>query len=321
MNYIQHVNACLRAAVERTDEPFVVFGQNVAAGSRIGGLAAGLESSGNRLVINTPNIENTQVGMGFGLMLRGVSSIFMMKQQDFLLLGIDHLVNSYNVVRMRRPDASFTILAIVVDSGWEGPQSCLNNLGDICSISHVPGYVASNREDVAQVFATHMVAPGCRILGVSQRLFRQPVIEPPGPARSDEAAEIFSYVRGNDATVVAFNFAFPQAVEIHAAAEQAGASVSLFSVSAMLPSTWAPIIEDLHRTRRLVVVDDSKSANRTSDRLLAEAAATCRLDAIVTERRAFSEHGYRPNADSMPVDAEAVVDRLGLLRPTARSAG
>jgi len=253
-------------------------------------------------------------------MARGVSSVFMMKQQDFLLLGIDHLVNTYNVIRMRRPEASFTILAIVVDSGWEGPQSCLNNLDDFCSISHVPGFVASNREDVARVFDAHMVAPGCRILGVSQRLFKQEVIEPPGPARSDASAEIFSYARGRDATVVAFNFAFPQALDIHAAAARAGVSISLFSVNAMLPSTWTPILDDLQRTRRLAVVDDSKSANRASDRLLAEAAAVCELDAIVTERRTYSDSWYRPNADLMTVDADAVLDRLGILR-RARSAG
>ena len=37
-------------------------------------------------------------GVGFGLMLRSVNSVFFMKQFDFLLLGIDHLVNTYNII-------------------------------------------------------------------------------------------------------------------------------------------------------------------------------------------------------------------------------
>ena len=47
-------------------------------------------------IINTPNLENTLVGTGFGLMLSGLQAAFFMKQQDFLLLGVDHLVNTYN---------------------------------------------------------------------------------------------------------------------------------------------------------------------------------------------------------------------------------
>ena len=46
MNYIQHVNACLRASVEKAEGELVLFGQNLAAGSRIGGLGAGLGTDG-----------------------------------------------------------------------------------------------------------------------------------------------------------------------------------------------------------------------------------------------------------------------------------
>jgi pyruvate/2-oxoglutarate/acetoin dehydrogenase E1 component len=299
MNYIQHVNSCLRTCVARTDGPLVLFGQNLAAGSRIGGLGAGLTEAPGRHVINTPNVENTQVGMGLGLMLSGVSSIFIMKQQDFLLLGIDHIVNTYNAVRRNPPRASFTILAIVVDTGYEGPQSCINNLSDICSLSRVQGFVASNSADVAPMFDAHLIAPGFRMIGVSQRLFRQELIDPPGPATPELGTEIFSYARGDAATIVAFNFAFPQALEMLAASEREGRSASLFSVNAMLPASWEPILADLRRTKRLVLVDDSKGANRTSDRLIAEATEICGAENIVALRRDASEVWYRPNPDVM----------------------
>ena len=61
------------------------------------------------IVLNTPNVENTLVGFGFGMMLNGVNSVFFMKQFDFLLLGMDQLVNTYNVIRQNEPKASFTI--------------------------------------------------------------------------------------------------------------------------------------------------------------------------------------------------------------------
>ena len=311
MNYVQCVNAAIRAGVERAAGPLVVFGQNVAAGSRIGGLGQGLASGLDRFVINTPNVENTQVGMGLGLMLRDVSSIFIMKQQDFLLLGLDHMVNTHNAVRRRPLAASFTILAIVVDSGYEGPQSCLNNLGDFCSMARVPGFVATNSRDIQAVFDAHLVAPGFRLLGVSQRLFREPVIEPPGPVTAYAGAEMFSYASGEDATIVAFNFALPQAIKLQDAMEQAGVGASLFSVNAMLPSTWEPILADLRRTRRLVVVDDSKSVNRASDRLAAEAAKICAAGSIVALTRSFTEDSYAPNPDARHVEPAEVLARLG----------
>jgi pyruvate dehydrogenase E1 component beta subunit len=310
VNYIQTVNKALHAAVETARGPLVVFGQNVSTGSRIGGLTAGIDSAPGRTVVNMPNIENAEVGMGLGLMLQGVSSVFVMKQQDFLLLGIDQLANTYNVLRGRDLQASFTILTIVVDSGYEGPQSCFNCFSDICSISRVPGFAVTNRRDIERVFARHTMAPGLRIIGVSQRMFRQEAIDLPDAADCGEGAEIFSYGRGNDATIVAFNFAMLQALEIADAFRADGSSVSLFSVNAMLPSGWKAVLDDVKRTQRLIVVDDSKSVNRTSDRLLAEAASVCPSDSIVAVRRQFSEGWYRPNADTFNVEPAALVAQL-----------
>ena len=106
MNYITHVNALIKAKVAG-HSPLVMFGQNIAAGSCVGGLTRGLKSRDGHHVLNTPNCENTLVGTGFGLMLNGVSSLFLMKQQDFLLLGIDQLVNTYNLIRRRKLKSSF----------------------------------------------------------------------------------------------------------------------------------------------------------------------------------------------------------------------
>ena len=46
----------------------------------------GISLRKNSLIINTQNSENLLVGAGFGMMLNSVSSVFFMKQLDFLLL-------------------------------------------------------------------------------------------------------------------------------------------------------------------------------------------------------------------------------------------
>jgi len=82
MKYIQYINEILGRKTAETDG-LVLFGQNIAAGSHISGLTKGLRVGKGGIIINTPNSENTLTGLGFGMMLGGVSSIFFMKPISF----------------------------------------------------------------------------------------------------------------------------------------------------------------------------------------------------------------------------------------------
>ena len=126
-------------------EKLVLYGQNIAAGSHISGFTKNPKVGGGGLIINATNSESTLAGLGFGMMLNGTSSIFFMKQLDFLLLGIDQLTHSYNFIRRQKPKASYTIAAVISDLGWHGLQSSFNNFGDICSIARIPGFTILTR--------------------------------------------------------------------------------------------------------------------------------------------------------------------------------
>ena len=69
MKYVQYINSLIKEHIKKEDK-LVLYGQNIDAGSCLGGLTRGLSASSNNItVINTPNSENTLVGVGFGLML------------------------------------------------------------------------------------------------------------------------------------------------------------------------------------------------------------------------------------------------------------
>lgn len=310
-SYVEHLNATIRDVAAAT-EGLVVYGQNVAAGSCLSGLTRNLAVGPGGRVLNTPNVENTLVGVGFGLMLRGVPALFCVKQQDFVLLGLDHIVNTYNIVRRLAPSGSFTILAIMVDHGFEGPQSCLNNLADFCSMANVPGYAMTNRHDSETILHRHLVAPGFRILGVSQRLFNTPLLSFDGPVDSFGDGGIFRYAMGDDATIVAFNLALPQAEELRCAAAATGAGVSLFSVNAGWRMDWEPLLRSVEQTGRLVILDDSKSAHRPSDGFLAVLGERGRPERLAVVRREFSPDWLRPNPDRLEIDCAAILARIGL---------
>ncbi|MBU3929169.1 hypothetical protein KJ577_00540 [bacterium] len=309
MKYGGFVNQIIKDEVSKPDK-IVLFGQNVSTGSCISGFTRGMEVKEGGLILNTPNAENSLCGIGFGLMISGVPSIFFMKQQDFLLLGIDQLVNTYNFIRRKKPASSFTIMNVVVDSGYEGPQSCFNSFGDICSIARIPGYTVTNKIDVEEVLRTQMVSPGFRIIGVSQRLFKEDLIELDKVAAAEDKSW-FQYSEGKDATVVCFNFSLPYGQELCSRMKDKGLLASLFSVNAVTPVKWSSIIEDLKKTGKLVLMNDSKSANLSSDSFLAEALEKCALQKKIVLKRKLDGYWLAPNADMLEINYEDVINELG----------
>lgn len=310
MKYIEYLNAALKARVAN-EENLVIFGQNIAAGSCLSGLTRGLNVSGKSLVINTPNSENTLCGIGFGAMLSGANAIFFMKQLDFLFLGIDHIFNTYNILRRKAPQTSFTVFPVIVDSGYEGPQASANNLSDFCSLANVEGYTLVGKADIDAIVKSRLITPGFRIICASQRLFKTELIETL-PIFISEDQRVYQYAAGSDVTVVCFNLSLPQGLEFNRQLTEKGISAELFSVHEALPGGWNKILESVARTRRLIILDDSKSVNTASVQLENKAMAEGPLAYKKIIRRDLSGYHYRPHSDQFTVDSQAIILELSL---------
>ena len=303
--YVKIINTWLKNHLY-VDEPFVVFGQNVSAGSRLSGLTRGLDNKGGLQMINTPNCENAMVGFGFGMMLKGVNSCFIVKQHDFLLLTLDQIVNTYNMLRLDQPEASFTIICVVVDSGYEGPQSRLNNLSEFCSLADIPTYAINSSQDVNAVFP-QLFSPGFRIIALSQRLFRQPMLDLGAVAKGDGVTHHFT---GEDLTVVSFNFSLPQAHQLTLTAGERGLSCDLISYSHAMPRDWSLVLQSALKTNKVVILDDSRSLNRSSDRLRLALYENVPGVKILALQKQPSVDAIPPNADQFDVDAGAILNEL-----------
>lgn len=296
--------------MEGTDK-LVLYGQNIDAGSCLGGLTRGLSShgDGSPTIINTPNSENCLVGIGFGLMLNDVSSIFFMKQLDFLLLGMDQIVNTYNVIRQSKPSASFTIFPITMDSGYEGPQASLNNLDDFCSIAGVEGFSITNSVDTKQIISQHLTKPGFRIISVGQRLLQQDVLELESIGQ-DSNTNSFQYIRGDDVTIVCFNNALNYGLELINTLADRGLNGSLFSVNSHLLKDYSFILNDIANTQNLVIIDDTKSRNRLSDQFLIKALNSCRLNNKIIITPLITDNIFHPRQDLLDIDYNKIADDL-----------
>ncbi|HCE45332.1 MAG TPA: hypothetical protein DET40_17470 [Lentisphaeria bacterium] len=310
MNYISYINSVISDEVSKR-EKIVLFGQNISAGSCISGFTRGLKPGERSMIINTPNVENTQTGVGFGLMLGGVSSVFFVKQLDFMLLGMDHIVNTYNLIRKDVPKASFTIMPVVVDSGYEGPQSSCNHLSDFCSISHVDGFTITNKHDADYLLKNEMFRPGFRIISISQRLFKTNIIEFDKEAEAMEGGRMYKYLSGNDALVVCFNFSLPQGLDLCNSLQKKKIDCSLISINTLLPFAWDKVLEVAGKTnRKVIILDDSKSANVSSMALRCSLLENGCVDKMLYLKREFSEEWFIPNPDSFVINHDHVINYL-----------
>jgi hypothetical protein len=152
-----------------------IFGQNIISGSRISGLGNNLENLNNVKVINATNSENSLMGLGLGLALEGVPAIFLMKQHDFALLGLDQLTNTVNLISSQGFKESFIVVMVVVDSGYEGPQASLNNIDDFASLTRSPVYLLNSKESIENAFASAEI-PGLHMMVLSQKAMKRPLV-------------------------------------------------------------------------------------------------------------------------------------------------
>jgi pyruvate/2-oxoglutarate/acetoin dehydrogenase E1 component len=309
VSYIETINRFIRAEVLARDN-VVIYGQNISAGSCLGGLTRGLSVKKSSRIINTPNSENTLIGLGFGLLMNNISSIYFAKQLDFMLLGIDQIVNTNNYIRTKQLTASFTIFPVIVDSGYQGIQSSYNALGDICSMGHIPGFAINGIGDGKRIIEQEAFRPGIKIIGVGQRLFQRSVSADLPIMWAGRNNAIYEYAKGSDVTIVCFNLALSYGLDTMNMLKERGYAASLYNVNYVFPPEWSRITADVTRTGRLLIIDDSKSMCSLSDSLKVEVLKNCEVRSLESIVRPPLEESLRPCPDHLIVPSDQLVEKL-----------
>lgn len=309
MKHIDFVNDLIKKEAAKRKN-LLLFGQNINAGSCLGGLTKGIKLKASSRIINTQNSENSLVGLGFGLMINGVSSVYFMKQMDFLLIGIDQLVDTYGFIKNFydvKKVASFSVVATVYDQGYQGVQSSLNTFGDFCSIGQLPGLSITNALDAKRIISSQLVSPGFRIIGLSARLYRQEIITPDKIVYAARDNTFFQYTDGGDLAIVCFNFSFPQGWDMQQQLNKKGVKASLFSVNSPNPIKWDYILRQAAKTKCLVIIDDSKSANLACDNLAFRARQIRSISKVLVFKKQLGKNWLCPISDSMSIDYREVL--------------
>jgi pyruvate/2-oxoglutarate/acetoin dehydrogenase E1 component len=156
------------------------------------------------------------------------------------------------------------------------------------------------------VLGSQIGSPGFRFIALSQRLFPTELLE----LKADFVApdcSIFRYRSGAEATIACLNFSLPEGLSLADRLGRSGLSSSVFSINPVFPIDWSPIVADVARTGRLIVVDDTKGALSMGSDLL-----NATSEAVPKSRRAIARR-----ARSIPfgIDSEQFnVDYAELVR-------
>ena len=121
---------------------------------------------------------------------------------------------------------------------------------------------------------------------------------------------VFQYDDGDMVTIACFNFSFPQGYELSKELKKDKISSSLFNVNSPVETDWSKIIESAVKTKKLIVIDDSKSKNLACDSLITEITNQCKLNKIIILKREISEEWLNPNLEEMVIDYQKITSQL-----------
>src|SRR5260370_12156808 len=256
LSYAKALNRARGDEMER-DPAVCVFGEDVQAG--IAGLTLGLyKRFGGDRIVDMPLSEQAFTSMATGAAMSGTRPVIEFQMPSLLFVVFEQIVNhAHKFSLMTGGQVAVPVTYIVPGSGsrmgWAGQHSdhpyCLfAHVGVKTAVPAMPsdvyGLIVSAIRDPDP---TVIFAP-TGAMGVREDVTSQLVAVPLGSARIHRS--------GSDVTVVAVGHLVHDALAV--AAELAGeVSLEIFDPRTLYPFDWDALMSSLHKTRRLVVIDDS----------------------------------------------------------------
>ena len=279
LSLTQAINAGLRRALE--DDPKVVLlGEDIGTLGGVFRVTDGLmKDFGSHRVIDTPLAESAIIGTAVGLAYRGFRPVCEIQFDGFIYPGFDQIVSQVAKLHARTHGLVRMPMTIRVPFGGgigspehhsESPEAYFVHTSGLRVIS------PSNPQD-AYTMLRQAIASDDPVLYFEpkRRYHSKGEVDLDAPLSSAPlmgAARVVA--SGTDVTLVSYGPLVRTALDAATAAAAEGVSVEVIDLRSLSPVDYAPIIESVRRTGRLVITHE---AGKTLG-LGAEIAAT------ITER-------------------------------------
>jgi pyruvate/2-oxoglutarate/acetoin dehydrogenase E1 component len=306
----------------RRDPSVFVYGIDVGDHKRIFNSTKGLvEEFGPTRCFSTPLSEDAMTGFGLGAAINGMRPIHVHMRMDFLLLGMNQLVNMIATHcygsggTMKVP----LVIRAIIGRGWG--QSYQHSKSLHSWFAHVPGLKvvmpATPRDAKGMLKAA--IRDDNPVVFIEHRWLYDAVGEVPDDASAIRLDGARVLREGRDITVVATSWMNVEAVKAAQILEKRGVSVEVVDARAIAPFDSATITRSVRKTRRCIVADNDWLHCGFS----AEVAASIYAECLKELAAPIDRIGYEatPCPCTRPLENEFYPNAVDIIRAVERQLG
>jgi len=276
----QAINAGLRKAME--DDPKVVLlGEDIGTLGGVFRVTDGLmKDFGSHRVIDTPLAESAIIGTAVGLAYRGYRPVCEIQFDGFIYPGFDQIVSQVAKLHVRTHGKVTMPLTIRVPFGGgigspehhsESPEAYFVHTSGLRVIS------ASNPQDAYTMLRQAIACDDPVLFFEPKRRYHSKgevdLDADLSRAPAMGAARVVS--AGTDATLVTYGPLVPTALDAAKAAADDGVSLEVIDLRSLSPIDYAPIVESVRRTGRLVVTHEASETLGLGAEIVAAVTERC----------------------------------------------
>ncbi len=241
----------------RADPNVFVFGLDVPDHKKIFGSTQGLlEEFGERRVFGTPLSEDAMTGMALGAAVSGLKPVHVHIRADFMLLGINQIINMISNIRYMTGGKLKVPLVIraVIGRGWG--QSAQHSKSLHGSFAHIPGIkvvMPSTPQDAYSLLRASIQDENPVIFLEHRWLY-----DISGEVNTSEKYELGQCkVRkpGKDITLVTTSWMTVEALQAAEILERAGISAEIVDVRSISPLDSETLLQSVSKTQHCIVAD------------------------------------------------------------------
>lgn len=257
LSYVGAINEALSLAL--ADDPDVfVLGQGVDDPSAMFGTTRGLqERFGRDRVFDTPLSEEAMMGVSAGAAMNGMRPVYMHNRPDFVLLAFNQLVT--HAAKLHFMDNGQTTVPLVVwaaiGRGWgSGAQHSQAIHGMLLGVPGLKIVMPSTPHDAKGLLLAAIVDNNPVCVFEHRWLMKKDGVVPEGVYRVPIGKGIYRR-HGHDLTIVGASHAIELGAQAAALLASDGIETEVIDLRTIKPLDEAIVLESLHKTGRLLVVD------------------------------------------------------------------
>ncbi|MEQ8345780.1 MAG: transketolase C-terminal domain-containing protein [Sneathiellaceae bacterium] len=298
MTYAGALNDAMDQALS-ADPGVMVYGIGADGAGGIFGTTKGLaERHGGNRVFDVPIAEQALTGLAGGAANAGLRPVLVHQRLDFMLYGVDMLVNWLSMWRFisgGQAKLPLTIRAIV-GKGWgQGPQ---HSKSLHAWFAHVPGLqvvMPATPADAKGLLLASIFSDDPTLVIEGRQLYAMTEEVPVAPYRL-RLGKAAVRRAGTDATIVAIGAMVPEALAAAERLDRAGRSVEVVDLRCLAPLDIDTVIASVRHTGRLVVADPGWQRFGASAEIVAAVAEALGPDMKARPKRVTWPNGHSPTS-------------------------